>query len=165
MTAPSAPSASESIRKFAEQMQAEIYEAQRVGDKIGKTMPVHRKYLKREDSIAKHDQEAAYAADQARLLRTAVPELIAHVRALQAQLDAVREWQPIETAPASEAEPILVLIPVDVTERVAVQATRFGGRLYPDHLGACVGHRDAIDNATHWMPLLAPPEAGTKGEG
>jgi hypothetical protein len=65
-------------------------------------------------------------------------------------------WQPIETAPTSEEEPFLVLLPKnDVAPFVILQVSRFEGRLYPDALDACIDWENGVTTATHWMKCPA----------
>lgn len=63
---------------------------------------------------------------------------------------AVPSWQPIETAPKSEADSFMVL-----RDGVAIQVSWFEGRLYPDALGYLVDWHDGITDATHWAPRLS----------
>lgn len=64
-------------------------------------------------------------------------------------------WHPIETAPAKEDAPFLVMTPGNGVARFLIlQVTRFEGELYPDHLDGAVSYSDRITNATHWMPAI-----------
>ncbi len=73
------------------------------------------------------------------------------------------EWQPIETAPISEGEPFLVLLPKnDVAPFVILQVARFEGNLFPDHLDGCIDYSDTVMTATHWMPCPALPVVAKK---
>lgn len=58
--------------RLSELAEACAYAAEGYEHLAEKVMPVHRKYLRRPDSLAKHDKEAEYAAEQARILRGAV---------------------------------------------------------------------------------------------
>lgn len=70
---------------------------------------------------------------------------------------AAMVWQPIETAPTSEEEPFLVLLPKNgVAPFVVLQVSRFEGRLYPDARDACIDWENGITTATHWMPTPKP---------
>ncbi len=67
-------------------------------------------------------------------------------------------WRSIRTAPKTEDMPFLVLTPGnDVADFVILQVTRFEGVLYPDHLDGSLDFRDAVENATHWMPAPKLP--------
>ena len=66
---------------------------------------------------------------------------------------AVPAWQPIETAPKSEATSFMVL-----RKGVAIQVSWFEGRLYPDAREACIDWEEGITDATHWRPLPPAPE-------
>jgi hypothetical protein len=73
------------------------------------------------------------------------------------RLRAERAWQPIETAPKEEAEPVLLYKPDE---------GRFGEYLLVGYWGewpgegecwiACAGYN--LRPPTHWQPLPAPPE-------
>jgi hypothetical protein len=69
-------------------------------------------------------------------------------------------WLPIETAPKDETQPFLAWVPMDdFVDGVIVQVSMFEGRMYHDAKGASIDWDDAVENATHWMPLPAAPEA------
>ena len=69
-------------------------------------------------------------------------------------------WMPIETAPKDETQPFLAWVPMDdFVDGVIVQVSMFEGRMYHDAKGASIDWDDAVENATHWMPLPAAPEA------
>lgn len=77
-------------------------------------------------------------------------------------------WQPIETAPKEQAISFLVYRPKygeKYTWASIIQVSIFEGRMYPDARDACIDWDDGIDNATHWMPLPAPPALNTQPEG
>lgn len=59
-----------------------------------KVMPGHRKYLRKPESIAKHDQEAEHAAEQARILRSAVST----IEAMQAEIQRLQDDADIALA-------------------------------------------------------------------
>lgn len=75
--------------------------------------------------------------------------------------DSLEEWLPIATAPTSEFEPFLVLVPDPASsttnDRLVLQVSRFEGYLYPDHLGSSIDFNDRIENATHWRPIGVLP--------
>lgn len=78
------------------------------------------------------------------------------------------EWQPIETAP-KDGGPVLLWFPwgKTVDSDTGFNGIRFIGLWSSDGDGGPVCWRDPEDfealgdNATHWMPLPAPPEAPT----
>jgi hypothetical protein len=73
-------------------------------------------------------------------------------------------WQLISTAPKDENDPFLVLLPGnDICKALAVQASNFEGRMYPDCKDGIIDWEDAITTATHWMPLPALPAADGDG--
>lgn len=71
---------------------------------------------------------------------------------------SITEWQPISTAPKDEATSFLVYWENDLNAKVMVQASRFEGYLYPDHLGCAIDYDNRIMDATHWRPLPEPPK-------
>lgn len=70
------------------------------------------------------------------------------------------KWQPINSAPKEEGISFLVFRPKHgekYTWASIIQVSNFQGRMYPDARDACIDWDDGIENATHWMPLLASP--------
>lgn len=78
----------------------------------------------------------------------------------------VEGWREIESAPTSEAEPFIVLLPGNSSaDSIEMQVTRFEGEMYPDHLDNNVDWKDRITTATHWRPRTAPPAAISRARG
>lgn len=92
---------------------------------------------------AREDAEFIAAA------RAAVPALITRLRAAEAR----SAWQPMETAPLRQ--PVLLWLPE--WGESAIGYLNGNGEVVID------GEACAIEAATHWMPLPAPPTGGAHG--
>lgn len=104
------------------------------------------------DELRGHIGNAAVRDEFSRRIMASEPKRLAELRARIAELEAEREWQPIDTAPKDGTEVLLLVYGMD-TYRSWATDSRWFTELPSGHL---FWFDD--EDVTHWAPLPKIPE-------